>query len=161
MSVLWITIVSLHILAAVTWIGGMLFLSLVLAPLVRGRKSTAETVALFRSSARRFRPVVWVAMALLITTGPFLLAEKNIAVSHPSSWPQIALVKVGLVAGLVLLTFAHDLLMGHKGSRIMATSVAERARWRQWLTTSVRWLPRLSVLLAVAIIVAAVILSRS
>ena len=51
------TLVVLHILAAVTWIGGMIFLSLVLAPLVRGRKAAPEFMALFRSAALRFRPI--------------------------------------------------------------------------------------------------------
>ncbi|HWV44791.1 MAG TPA: hypothetical protein VN039_02010, partial [Nitrospira sp.] len=60
------TLVVLHILAAVTWIGGMIFLSLVLAPLVRGRKAAPEFMALFRSAALRFRPIVWVAIAVLL-----------------------------------------------------------------------------------------------
>jgi uncharacterized membrane protein len=51
-------LVWLHVLAAVSWIGGMIFLSLVLAPLVRNRKAAPEFMALFRSAARRFRFVV-------------------------------------------------------------------------------------------------------
>ena len=35
------TLVILHILAAMSWVGGIIFLSLVLAPLVRGRKAVA------------------------------------------------------------------------------------------------------------------------
>ena len=45
----------IHLLAAIGWIGGMLFLSLVLAPLVRSRKAAADFMALFRLAARRFR----------------------------------------------------------------------------------------------------------
>ena len=55
MTLFWPSIVAIHLLAAVTWIGGMVFLSSVLSPLLRSENVTA---ALFRSVAKRFRLVV-------------------------------------------------------------------------------------------------------
>jgi uncharacterized membrane protein len=76
-------LVSLHVLASVSWIGGMIFLSLVLAPLVRSRQAAPECMALFRSAALRFRIVVWLAMGVLLTTGPVLLSQRGMEVTNP------------------------------------------------------------------------------
>jgi copper resistance protein D len=161
MPLIWVATISLHILATVAWIGGMVFLSFVLAPLVRSRQATSEAVVLFRSSARRFRLVVWGAMTLLLITGPPLLAQRNIALMHPSTWPQIVVVKLGLVAVLFLFTFSHDLFLGQKFSRISAIPAYTRTAWERTVLASARWLPRLSLLIASAIVVAAAILARS
>ena len=63
MTLFWPSIVAIHLLAAVTWIGGMVFLSSVLSPLLRSENVTA---ALFRSVAKRFRdpPRAWPAFAV-------------------------------------------------------------------------------------------------
>src|SRR5512146_3321389 len=151
MSPLWILAISLHILAAVAWLGGMVFLSLVLAPLVRSRNSTTEIVALFRSAALRFRLVVWGAMAVLLATGPVLLSQRQIAISNPAAWPEVLVVKLGLVAGLLLSTFLHDLFLGPRVSRIAAISESTRTAWEQTLVKTARWLPRLSIFIAMAV----------
>lgn len=161
MPLIWIAAISLHVLAAIVWIGGMAFLSLVLAPVVRKGSAIPEYVVLFRSSALRFRLVVWGAMSVLLVTGPFLLAQRNIPFTNPAAWPQVVAVKLGLVAGLFLFTFSHDLLLGPKVGQIMAIPEAKRTAREQALVGSASWLPRLSLLIALAIIVAAAILSRS
>lgn len=161
MSLILVAAISLHVLSAIAWIGGMLFLSLVLTPLVRSRQATSEAAALFRSSARRFRVVVWAAMAMLLMTGPLLLAQRNIALMHPHTWPTIVAVKLGLVAALFFSTFAHDLVLGPKLSQIMAIPEAKRTEREQVLVASARWVPRLSLLIGLATIVAAAILARS
>jgi uncharacterized membrane protein len=161
MSPLWILAISLHILAAVAWIGGMVFLSLVLAPLVRSRNSTSEIVALFRSAALRFRLVVWGSMAVLLATGPLLLSQRQIVFTNPATWPEILVVKLGLVACLLMSTFLHDLFLGPKISQIAAIPESTRTGWEQTLVKTARWLPRLSLLIAVAVIIVAVMLARS
>ncbi len=161
MSALWTLAISLHVLAAAAWIGGMVFLSLVLAPLVRRRTSTSELVALFRLAALRFRLVVWAAMAILLTTGPLLLLQRNVAFTNPSAWPHVLTVKLGLVACLLFSTFSHDLVLGPRVGQLMAVPASTRTAWEQILVRTARWLPRLSLLIAVAVLVAAVILART
>lgn len=156
-----IVLVWLHLLAAISWIGGMVFLSVVLAPLVRGRKAAPEFTALFRSAALRFRIVVWSAMAVLLTTGPLLLWQRGIPSTTPSLWPQVLMVKLGLVALLLVLTLSHDLLLGPMVSRLSAIPEVARTTGQQRLIQLARWLPRLSLLLALAVVVAAVDLARS
>ena len=155
------TLVVLHILAAVTWIGGMIFLSLVLAPLVRGRKAAPEFMALFRSAALRFRPIVWVAIAVLLATGPMLLSMRGIHVSSPTSWTGIVTVKLMLVALLLLLTLLHDLVFGPQVSRVSAIPNAQRTAGEQVVFKTARWLPRLSLLIGLAVMIAATMLARS
>lgn len=156
-----VLLVWLHVLAAVAWIGGTIFLSLVLAPLVRSRKAAPEFLALFRLAARRFRVVVWSAIALLLTTGPVLLHQRGLSVLAPTEWPYVLRVKLGLVAVLLFLTVAHDLLLGPAVRRISAISVGARTRWEQTLVRFASWVPRIGVLLALGALFAAVMLARS
>jgi uncharacterized membrane protein len=155
------TLVVLHILAAVTWIGGMIFLSLVLAPLVRGRKAAPEFMALFRSAALRFRPIVWVAIAVLLATGPMLLSLRGIQVSSPTSWTGIVTVKLMLVALLLFLTLLHDLVFGPQVSRVNAIPNSQRTAGERVVFKTARWLPRLSLLIGLAVMIAATMLARS
>ena len=154
-------LVILHILAAVSWVGGMIFLSLVLAPLVRSRKAVPEFMALFRSAALRFRPIVWVAIAILVMTGPMLLSLRGVAVASPSSWPGIVIVKLTLVALLLLLTLLHDLVLGPQVSRVSAIPESKRTAGEQVVFKTARWLPRLSLLIALAVVMTAAMLARS
>ncbi|MDH4098240.1 MAG: hypothetical protein OEY21_03000 [Nitrospira sp.] len=154
-------LVALHILAAIAWIGGMMFLSLVLAPLVRSRKAVPEVMALFRSAALRFRILVWVAIGILLTTGPMLLAQRGIDITNPATWPGIVTIKLGLVTLLLVLTFSHDLLSRPKVSQGSAISAASRTAWEQTVVQTARWLPRLSLLVSLAVVVAAAVLAHS
>lgn len=155
------TLVILHILSAMTWVGGMIFLSLILAPLVKGRKAAPEFMALFRSAALRFRPIVLVNMAILLTTGPVLLAQRGISVMHPASWPAILTVKLTLVAGLLFLTLLHDRVLGPKISQVSTLPESERTTGEQVVFKTARWLPRLSLFIALGVVIAAAILARS
>lgn len=153
--------VALHVLAAVTWVGGMIFLSLVLAPLVRSRKAAPEFMALFRSAALRFRPLVWIAMVILVSTGPMLLSRRGIHVTAPASWPGIVTVKLALVSLLLFLTLLHDLLLGPRVSRVSAIPESQRTSGEQMVLKTARWLPRVSLLLALGVVIAAAVLARS
>ena len=65
--------VFIHILAAVIWVGGMLFLVMVLVPLSRReRKTGGAMVGLLRDSPQKFLPVAWAAMAFLVVTGIYI-----------------------------------------------------------------------------------------
>ena len=155
------TLVVLHILAAVTWIGGMIFLSLVLAPLVRGRKAAPEFMALFRSAALRFRPVVWISIAILLTTGPMLLSQRGLSVMKPAAWPGIVTTKLSLVGLLLFLTLLHDLVLGPRVSRVGAIPESQRTAGEQVIFKTARWLPRLSLLTGLVVVITAAMLARS
>ena len=56
-----ILLVWLHVLAAVIWIGGTIFLSVVLVPVFKREPFASQKALLVRTIARRFRVVVWSA----------------------------------------------------------------------------------------------------
>lgn len=150
----------LHILAAVTWVGGMLFLSLVLAPLVRSRKAAPEFMALFRSAALRFRIVAWVAIGVLLLTGPMLLSQRGIALTVPSSWPHIVRLKLALVGVLLVLTVLHDLVLGPRISHAVTVPESSRTAWDHLVVRTASWLPRFSLFVALAVVIVAGVLAR-
>jgi copper resistance protein D len=129
----------------------MLFLSLVLAPLVR-RGTISESREVFRSAAHRFRLVVWSAITVLLTTGPILLRQRGIPLADPTQWPQMLQAKIGLVVLLLLLTMTHDFLLGPRLGRIGALPAP--------ISQVSRWLPRVALLLALSVLIAAVMLAR-
>ncbi len=66
------TAVSLHILAAIVWIGGMFFAILVLRP-AAGELEPPERLALWRRAFARFFPWVWLAVVVLLGTGYWMI----------------------------------------------------------------------------------------
>ncbi len=139
----------------------MIFLSLVLAPMIRSYKAVPEFMALFRSAALRFRLIVWGAIALLLLTGPLLLHQRSLSIVDPSGWPLIFQIKLGLVGVLLLLTFAHDLLQGSQVRKISAIPEDARSSWEQAIVRSSSWAPRVALLIALGVLLAAVVLVRS
>jgi uncharacterized membrane protein len=156
-----LVVIWLHLTAAISWIGGMIFLSLVLAPLIRKQKSVPDVTALFRSAAQRFRIVVWVAIVTLLSTGPVLLHGRGISTIDVRQWPSVFLVKAGLVAVLLLLTVVHDLLLGPLISQSSAKPACAQAAWEQVLIRTSRWVPRLALAVALGVLLGAVVLVRS
>ena len=110
-------LVWIHVLAAMTWIGGMVFLSQVLVPELRRAGLVGERLLLFRGVARRFRVVVWLAMPLLIGTGVILPDQRGLALTEPFSWPRPFQIKLTLVACLIGLALYSSRRAPHYSSR--------------------------------------------
>ena len=114
----------LHVVSAIVWIGGMLFLALVLVPVTR-REDPALRARLFHAVGVRFRTVGWITLGLLVATG-----LGNLWL-NPYLWslPRFQL-KLGLVAVALLLAVVHDFVLGPRASRPGADpSVRLRASW--------------------------------
>ena len=64
--------VAVHVVSAVVWLGGMLFLMMVMLPVARKAMrsgSAGEGMTMLRDAAERFLPVAWTAMVLLGLSG--------------------------------------------------------------------------------------------
>ena len=61
--------VSLHLLAALLWLGGMFFLAAVGAPVLRRVEPVALRRELFTRIGVQFRLVGWIAIGVLVVTG--------------------------------------------------------------------------------------------
>ncbi len=155
-----IFLVWLHVLAAVAWIGGMVFLSLILVPVLKREPFASQRGALMRAAGLRFRVVVWAAVVLLMITGPLLMIGRGWSPGDPGVWPPILVAKLALIVVLLTLTVAHDFFVGPRIGRILQTPAASRTDCERLLVAGSPWLPRLSLLLALAVVGPAVIVAR-
>lgn len=153
--------VWVHVVSACAWVGGLLFFSLVLVPVIR--KDPARMGAVVRDIGLRFRVVGWGSLGLLGVTGltnvlaRFSLADLGSAAFWSSSFGLTLAVKLALVAGIVVVTVVHDRI-GPRASaaRLSAPGSAEAESLR--VLASV--LGRLVALLALLVVLAAVLLVR-
>lgn len=63
---------ALHALAAVVWVGGMVFAYAFLRPVAASALEGPERIRLWRGVFARFFPVVWVAVGALLVTGYYM-----------------------------------------------------------------------------------------
>jgi len=164
MQALYVVSVWLHILAAVTWIGGMFFLVLVVVPWLR-KGDRAKAAAFLRETGVRFRDVGWTCFAILLVTGTFNLWARGVRLHHlidpawiTSPFGSAVAWKFGLFIVVVAVSAWHDFWLGP-----LAAAVGERdphgpeAEKLRRLASKVG---RLNVLLALALVAFAVIIVR-
>lgn len=97
----------IHLLAAVIWVGGMLFLVTVLRPVITGSKGSAcsnlqERAELLKNIHSRFRTIVGIMIGILIITGAINISRYLPVLSTGITTPQIIVlwIKLFLVIGL-------------------------------------------------------------
>jgi uncharacterized membrane protein len=144
-------LLTLHLLAVVVWIGGMLFLGLVLTPALRSRPPD-ERASLLRAVGRRFLKVAWSALGAMLVTGPLLWVERGLEVT-----PVLG-VKLILVGVILLLSVLHDFVLGPRLMERLREGGQDEAAVR--LRRRVVLLARLNVLCAVAVLILGLAISR-
>ncbi len=164
MHALYIASVIVHILAAMTWVGGMIFLVLVVVPYLR-TQDRAKAAALMRATGTRFRTIGWFCFALLIATGTFNLYVRGVRFESfvDAAWldsplGRAVVIKLSLVAVVLAISAAHDFWLGPR-----ATIVVERdptSDQAQRLRRSASMLGRFTALLALAIVSLGVFIVR-
>ncbi len=153
-------LVWLHILAAVIWIGGMLFLSLVAVPVLRHVDSPLLRRDLFRAMARRFRGLVWACIGILILTGIGNVAYYG-SQTPGSPYQKVLHIKLGLVVVLVVLGVVHDFVIGPRAGRALSRDGLPPIGTDQLMVTLAPWVGRLNLLLGIVILLLAAALTRS
>ena len=160
--------VSIHILSTIVWVGGMLFLVLVMVPLSRRgmRMPSGEGAILLRRVAERFRPVAWAAILLLVLTGIYIAWEHwgirpRDFFTDGGHFLQILQIKTGLVILAILLSLIHDFVLGPRVlSGLEDTESAGDPPRPRRARTLLLTLARMNLILALTIIILAVILTR-
>ncbi|MBI4591712.1 MAG: CopD family protein [Candidatus Rokubacteria bacterium] len=95
----------LHLLAAVVWLGGLLFQSHILFPILAKRGPT-DALA---SAVRRFRRVAWTALVVLVLTGLHNLTRlPPVATWSPSGLAPLLALKLFLVVVVLMLSAHRD-----------------------------------------------------
>lgn len=162
---LYLLSVWLHILAAAVWIGGMVFLALVLVPVTRRPEYRGVASTLVHWTGVRFRWVGWACLGLLVLSG-----VANVA-SRGYSWEDVTTgrlwrspfgetlgLKLALVGAVLLLSAAHDFVIGLRATTVWRSSPdsPDAARLRR----QAGWIGRLNLALALGVVALAVMLTR-
>ncbi|MEZ4362395.1 MAG: CopD family protein [Kofleriaceae bacterium] len=163
MHLLYLLSVGIHILAATAWIGGMLFLVLVVVPWLRGGRVEAATF--LRETGERFRAVGWTCFAVLALTGAFNLWARGVRVPDlartawlTSPFGKLVLLKLGVFVLVLVVSAVHDFIVGPRATQAIAVDPQSPAAQRERRRASV--LGRVNVLLALLLVAVGVMLVR-
>jgi copper transport protein len=113
-----ITIDFIHNLAASVWIGGVIYLALVVVPGIKKSTSLEEItkISLISIIIPRFSSLPVVILGVIIITGPFLLyvLESNLGLTLASLYGKILIVKLILAAIMIGIGGYNQLIVHRK-----------------------------------------------
>ncbi|MCC6766479.1 MAG: CopD family protein [Deltaproteobacteria bacterium] len=146
------------------WIGGMLFLVLVVVPWLRGG-GQIEAGVFLRETGVRFRNVGWSCFLLLLITGTFNLWVRGVRLSDfgraewlASPLGETVVLKLGVFLLVLVVSAVHDFVVGPRATRAIAADPRSPGAQRLRRRTSV--LGRVNVVLALILVAAGVMLVR-
>jgi uncharacterized membrane protein len=155
--------VTVHLLAAMFWLGGMFFFAIVGAPALRRVEPRTLRADLFEQLGRRFRTAGWIAIGVLLVTGTFNLWFRGMlsadVLGRAGFWAtpfgRALGWKLVAVAAMLVASAVHDFALGPAASRLAPGSPgADRARRAAAL------LARFNAALGILVVVLAVLLAR-
>ena len=155
--------VTLHVLAALLWLGGMFFLAAVGAPVLRRVEPPALRAQLFARLGAQFRGVGWAAIAVLVVTGLVSLRYRGWwgmdVWGNPHFWAsrhgQALAWKLATVVIMVTVSAVHDFVHGPAAGRLRPGSAEALAMRKR-----AAWLARVNAVVGVVLVAAAVRLAR-
>ena len=147
--------VFIHVLSAAFWIGGMLFLPLVILP---GIKDNPDRVAILHKTGIKFRFYGWLALSLLLLSGLMNMHFRGIPFSleyfFSSNYGILITYKLLIFMLILLISSLHDFLFGRKALAQMKQSERNRLR------LVARWSGRINLLLAMIAAFLGIAISR-
>lgn len=164
MSTLYYINVTIHVLAAMLWLGGMFFLGVVGAPILRAVEPPALRQRLFQQLGTRARSLGWWAITILLFTGVLNLYFRGWlhwsgVLASPAFWRTgtgtALAVKLAAVTVMVVVSAVHDFVLGPMPGRLTAGSPEALAFRRR-----AALLARANALIGIIIVIAAVRLAR-
>lgn len=153
--------VIVHVLSAVMWVGGVLFMGMVAVPAAK-KLDDGLRRQLLDDLGRRFRPMGWTALGLLVATGIYLMWHWGATVGtvldlsfFEHGHTQKLGYKLVLVGMMLVVSGLHDFWLGPRATR-EGRSPEEIARDRKWAGM----LGRGTGILVILIVVLAVFVAR-
>ena len=111
----------LHLLATVTWIGGMATNILVVLPSTREVLEAAVSGRFIGAIMKRFRRIVYGSIITLVLCGvPLTLLNENYVGQFDNAWSQVVLVKHLFAVALVLLAVYSFEVLAPKVAKLAA-----------------------------------------
>ena len=151
----------IHMLSASIWVGGSIFIGIVLAPMLKSLANTVEErIILMIKIGRRFNMVAVPALAVLVATGIY---NANTFIASPNTmlhttYGTILVVKMALVASMIAVFGIHVKISGlniEQELNMHNPSSVDICRLR----TRIIWLGRVIVGQSVAILLLAAMLN--
>ena len=107
---IWVLVRWLHLLAAITWIGGMIFIVLVVLPVVRPMLRADDRALLIGRIGTRYGVVSVVALITLLITGYFNGERRDVdwADLTATGYGKRLLIKLLLVGLIIVVTIVHS-----------------------------------------------------
>ena len=102
---------TVHLLAAIVWVGGTVALVFVAVPPVQKLEGEARA-RLLREFGRRWRPIGWSALGVAVVTGIVLAVRAHAFDSAPNDFDWVLAVKGALVGLLAAGAYLHDFVLG-------------------------------------------------
>lgn len=154
-------LVLIHVLGAIIWVGGILFIALVAVPSVRRMQSDVR-MEFLNEIGRRFRNIGYVLLGILILTGVIQAIHHGATIENvlDGSFFQTTFgsrfgKKMLFFISMLAVSIAHDFFLGP------ATIRAARAgQDTEPLRKAASWLARITGLLALGVVYHAVLMVR-
>ncbi|MEX1139628.1 MAG: hypothetical protein WEF53_09840 [Bacteroidota bacterium] len=127
--VLWVSRV-MHVVSAVVWIGGLIFMNAVLHPVLHHRHESLSPTAL--AIRQRFFPFLWSGLWTLFGTGLFLilLNPRFLWLDFSTLWSQLLTAKVVLFLMLWFVSWQAARVV-----RTIEAAIGERETAEAWYLT--------------------------
>jgi len=137
-----------HLVSASIWVGGAIFLGVVLAPLLKRMPfSTEERLELMIKTGRRFNKIALPSLVILIVTGIY---NSHLVLQSPfsSSYGAFLITKIILVIALIVTFSVHI--------RVFSKDVEKKITQRQITDNELQKLNRKGMILGEATVVISV-----
>jgi len=149
----------IHLLSASIWVGGSIFIGIVLVPMLKTlANGAAERTILMIKIGRRFNRIALPALIVLVATGVYkaqlFLASPNTLLD--SNYGIVLVIKIIVVASMIVLFGIHVKISGSGNEQLLANNSSDSNIMK--LRTRIIWLGRIIVGQSIAILLFAAIL---
>jgi putative copper resistance protein D len=138
----WALVRWVHLVAMAIWLGGQLFLFLVVRPVLRSQLDRPTQTQFTAAFGRRYSPLAWISLIFAILNGFAIGEHRGVAqsalVSFPAAYGTLLIMKMTLVALILVLTLLHGRFIGPQLTELARSlDPRDRQRYRQLLDLSV------------------------
>jgi putative copper export protein len=131
---LYVASVTIHVLAAALWVGGMGFFALVVVPVARRSMDPDRASAVLREAGLRFNKVAWICLVVLVATGVTnlycrgLLSALLTAELWSTPFGHTLAAKLGVVTFVIAASAAHAMDARRPAAAASEAAVIARRR---------------------------------
>lgn len=120
---------SLHILAAVTWIGSMIYNQFAVVPALNKSLGSPKTHAVGGLIMKNFSPLTWISLIVLIGTGIYAAADKSDKFKSWTNGPGgVLTLKLVLVGIMIIILLMQTFFYGPKMKQLIAPSTTKSTK---------------------------------